>query len=116
MINNLTMMTNAQANSAADSLTSAGNFPAARLLVGLQWVDINSLSGFVPGRTEFFPASRENRAGSCSARQALGARRDVVKGQGHRHAAVKTHQGDHVGDALMAECLDRAVVEPLGDP
>ena len=49
-----------------------------------------------------------------SARQAFGAGGDVVEGQGHRHAGVKAHQADHVGDALMAERLDRAVEETLG--
>src|SRR6266481_3752937 len=51
-----------------------------------------------------------------SAGHALGTGRDVVEGQGHRHAGVETHQGDHVGDALMAERLDGAVIEPLRDP
>src|SRR5215831_11422435 len=117
MINNLTMMTNSQADSAADSLPIAGNFIAARPLVGLQWIDIKSLSGFVAGRTARFSLlAGKTGAGWRSARQALGARRDVVKGKRHRYAGVKADQADHVGDALMAECGDRAVEEALGDP
>src|ERR1044071_2673048 len=42
---------------------------------------------------------------------ALGAGRHVVESEGHRHAGVKAHQADHVGDAFMAERLDRAVVK-----
>src|SRR5882724_7947712 len=65
----------------------------------------------------FLPALRETPGGSRrSAGQALGAGRDVVEGEGHRDAGVKAHQADHVGDADMAECGDRAVVEPLRDP
>ena len=50
---------------------------------------------------------------ACHARR---ADRDVVKRQGHRDAAVVTHQGDHVGDADMVEGLDGAVVEATRDP
>src|SRR5215813_3451696 len=104
-------------NSAADSLIIADNLPAARPLVGLQWIDIKSLSGFVAGRTARFSLlAGKTGAGWRSARQTLGTRWHVVKGQGHRHAGVETHQADHVGDALMTECGDSAVEEALGDP
>src|SRR6516225_7289428 len=53
---------------------------------------------------------------SHSARHARRPGWHVVKGQGHRDAGVIAHQGDYVGDADMAECLDRTVIEPLWDP
>src|SRR5215212_745827 len=44
---------------------------------------------------------------------ALGAGRHVVEGERHRHAGVKAHQADRVGDALMAERLDGTVIKPF---
>jgi len=36
--------------------------------------------------------------------------RHVVEGESHRDTGVKTHEGDDVGDADMAEGFDRAIV------
>src|SRR5438067_12925824 len=51
-----------------------------------------------------------------SALHAFGIGRHVVKGEGHRHAGVVTHQTNNVGDADVAERLDGAIVEALRDP
>ena len=42
--------------------------------------------------------------------------RNIVEGEGHRHAGVKAHQADHVGNALVAECFDCAIEEALRHP
>src|SRR5271166_6189159 len=52
----------------------------------------------------------------CSARHAWSLGGHIVEGEGHRYAGVVAQQGDHIGDADMAEGLDRAVVEPLRNP
>src|SRR5579885_484002 len=54
--------------------------------------------------------------GAASAGHALGARRHVVESKRHRDAGVKAHQADDVGDALVAERLDRPVVQSLRHP
>ena len=43
---------------------------------------------------------------------ALGAGRHVVESQRHRHAGIKAHQADRVGNALVAERLDRCELGP----
>src|SRR6516162_2723273 len=53
---------------------------------------------------------------SHSARHARRPGWHVVKGQGHRDAGVIAHQGDYVGDADMAQCLDRTVIKALWYP
>jgi hypothetical protein len=85
-------------------------------LTGRNYQIYKALLAICRSQPGFSLLSGKTGAGRHSARQALGARRDVVKGQRHRHAGVKAHQADHVGDALMAERLDRAVEETLGDP
>src|SRR3984893_7394245 len=91
-------------------LTRAGNSLIYRVLWPI-WRAISLVEWM------FLPALREAPGGGRrSAGQALRTGGDVVEGEGHRHAGVKAHQADHVGDALMAECGDRAVEEALGDP
>src|SRR5713101_3878130 len=53
---------------------------------------------------------------SSLALHALGAGRHIVEGERHRDAGVEAYQGDDVGDADMAQRLDRAVIEPLRYP
>jgi len=93
----------------AASLRTAYRLPAARVLMWVAsyliykalWPIWRAIS--VVGSI-FLPALREMPGGgSRSAGQALGAGGDVVEGECHRHAGVKAHQVDHVGDALMAE-------------
>ena len=64
-------------------------------------------------RSNTSPNARASVRISYSARHARRPGRHVVKDKGHRDAGVVAHQGDHVGDADMAECLDCAVVETL---
>jgi len=93
----------------AASLRTAYRLPAARVLMWVAsyliykalWPIWRAIS--VVGSI-FIPALREMLGGgSRSAGQALGAGGDVVEGECHRHAGVRAHQADHVGDALMAE-------------
>jgi hypothetical protein len=93
----------------AASLRTAYRLPAAQVLMWVAsyliykalWPIWRAIS--VVGSI-FLPALREMPGGgSRSAGQALGAGGDVVEGECHRHAGVKAHQADHVGDALMAE-------------
>ena len=94
------------------------SLPAARVLVRVASYLIYKVlwplrKASADAESSFLPALREVRGGGRgSAGQALRAGGDVVEGQRHRHAGVKPHQTDHVGDADMAECGDRAVMEP----
>ena len=93
----------------AASLRTAYRLPAARVLMWVAsyliykalwpiWRAISAVGSI------FLPALREMPGGgSRSAGQALGAGGDVVEGECRRHAGVKAHHADHVGDALMAE-------------
>src|SRR6185312_4085002 len=54
--------------------------------------------------------------GGASADHAGRPGRHIVERQGHRHAAVMAHQGDHVGDADMIQRLDRTVVKAPRHP
>ena len=102
----------------AASLRTAICLPAGRMLIRalnpLIYMVLWAIwRAFSVVESIFLPALREGPTGSTgSAGQALGAGGDVVEGQRHRHAGVKPHQTDHVGDADMAECGDRAVMEP----
>src|SRR6266851_6480397 len=106
----------------AASLRTANCLPVGRMLIQagnplsyrVLWAIWRAISVV---ESIFLRALREAPGGSRrSAGHALGAGRDVVEGQGHRYARVKAHQADDVGDADMAERLDRAVVEPFRDP
>src|SRR5579883_2703053 len=52
----------------------------------------------------------------ASARHSRCAVRHVVEGERHRDAAVVAHQGDDVGDADMAQRLDRALIQAARHP
>jgi hypothetical protein len=102
----------------AASLRTAICLPAGRMLIRARnpliyrvlWAIWRTISVV---ESIFLPESREAAGGGRrSAGQALRAGGDIVEGERHRDAGVKPHQADHVGDALMAECGDRAVVEP----
>src|ERR1700737_1292784 len=106
----------------APSLRNAYRLPAGRVLIRASnaliyrvlWAIWRVISVV---ESMFLPALRETPGGSRrSAGQALRTGGDVVECEGHRHAGVKAHQADDVGNALMAECGDRAVEEALGDP
>src|SRR5271167_4525785 len=72
---------------------------------------------FFGAESSFLPALREAPGASArSAGHALGAGGDVVERESHRDHRVIAHQADDIGDADMAERLDRAVVEPFCDP
>src|SRR6266481_10103842 len=106
----------------AASLKVARRLPAGRMLIQARnpliyrvlwpiWRAISVVASI------FLPALREAPGGGRrSAGQALRTGGDVVEGERHRDARVKAHQGDHIGDTLMAECGDRPVEEALGDP
>src|SRR6516164_2822422 len=106
----------------AASLRPAKRLPASRVMIRMANYLIYRVfwpirQAFFGAESSFLPALREAPgAGARSAGQALGAGRDVVEGERHRHTGVKAHQADHVCDALMAESLDRTVEEALGDP
>src|SRR3984893_11808608 len=97
------------------SLRTAKCLPAGRLLIRARnpliyrvlWAIWRAISVVA---SSFLPALRETRGGGGrSAGQAFRTGRDVVEGERHRHAGVKAHQADHVGDALMAERLGRVI-------
>src|ERR1700730_2125156 len=94
----------------APSLRTARRLPAARMLIRagnpllsrVLWAIWRAISVV---ESIFLPALREVPGGSSrSAGHALGAGRDVVEGEGHRHAGVEGPQGDQVGDALIGAC------------
>src|ERR1700740_36170 len=99
----------------AVSLRMAKRLPAIRVLARLSnYLTFMALwpirQAFFGAESSFLPALREAPGASArSAGQALGAGRDVVEGERHRHTGVKAHQADHVCAALMAESLHRAV-------
>ena len=98
---------------AVSMATSKGLYAPVMLIAGgapLQWrVMIHEMTrhGVARPSDEFVNTSARH------ARRAVG---NVVEGQGHRDAGVVAHQGDDIGDADVAERLDRAVVEAARHP
>ena len=99
---------NADADSPCCLPQTAKRLPAAQAMIRvanylIYWAFWPIGQAFFGAESNFLPALREALGASArSAGQALGAGRDVVEGERHRHTGVKADQADHVCDALMA--------------